>query len=153
MTFSGPGQLRVIDTAGGGTVVFGGTDGSHLPNTYSGGTTVLSGTLEVMTAESLPATGVLTVGGPVSLVSSALAGTLFGSNAAGQSLVVGSARGNRNCHPRGRRPQFACSRAGKRSEHGSVGKWPRAGPRAFDVGPLGAGMLSLLALARRRKTG
>ena len=57
--FSGPGQVRVISSAAGGTVVFGDNT-----NTYTGGTTVLSGTLEVLNAQTLPNVGVLTVGGP-----------------------------------------------------------------------------------------
>ena len=52
--FSGPGQLTVIDSAGGGMVVFGGT-GNSTNNYYSGGTTVLSGTLEVVGARNCPA--------------------------------------------------------------------------------------------------
>ena len=40
--FTGPGQLRVIDTAGGGAVVFGGTNGSSVANSYTGGTLVFS---------------------------------------------------------------------------------------------------------------
>ena len=88
----GPGQLRVIDSAGGGTVVLGGTDttGIPIPNSYAGGTTVLSGTLEVFYAQAIPNIGVLTVAGPGAIVSSVRAGTLFGSHAMGQAAVVGS---------------------------------------------------------------
>ena len=137
---SGPGQLRVIDSLGGGKIVLGDSDDSNIANLYSGGTTVMSGTLQVLYTTALPSVGVLTVGGPVSIVSSVRAGTLFGSDAVGQTVVPeGDGRGNRNCHPGGRRSQFAYSRTGKRSEHGSVGKWPRAGPRAFDAGPFGRG--------------
>ena len=86
---SGPGNLTVIDSAGGGTVVLGGTyeyrHSPHVANTYTGGTTVLSGTLEVVNSHALPNTGVLTVAGPAAIVSSARAGTLFGSNAMGQA--------------------------------------------------------------------
>ena len=57
---SGPGQVRVIDSAGGGTVLR--AYGSN--NTYTGGTTVLSGTLQVANATmAFPSTGVLTVAG------------------------------------------------------------------------------------------
>ena len=84
---SGPGQLAVIDSVGGGTVVLGNT-GVLIANTYTGGTTVLSGTLDVLNAQALPNTGVLTVAGPGSIVSSVRAGTLFGSDAAGQTIVV-----------------------------------------------------------------
>ena len=63
---TGLGQLRVIDSVGGGKVVLGGSDfsGNSLTNNYSGGTTVLSGTLQVVNNQSLPTVGVLTVGGP-----------------------------------------------------------------------------------------
>ena len=86
---SGPGQLRVIDSVGGGRVVLGNT-ASLAANYYTGGTTVMSGTLEVVNYQALPTTGVLTVGGPVAVVLNAAAGTLFGSNAVAQSLVVES---------------------------------------------------------------
>ena len=42
-TLTGPGQLKVIDSAGGGTVILGSTDINILGNNYTGGTTVLSG--------------------------------------------------------------------------------------------------------------
>ena len=68
-TYSGPGQLRVIDSVGGGMLVL---DGNQ--NLYTGGTIVSSGTLQVTNAQALPATGVLTVGGPVSVMFSAKRG-------------------------------------------------------------------------------
>ena len=68
---SGPGGLAVIDSAGGGKVVLGGSDsnGHRLVNTYTGGTTVVSGILELLNSNALPTTGVLTVAGPGSVVS------------------------------------------------------------------------------------
>ena len=70
---SGPGQLRVIDSVGGGTVTLGGSDinGNPMSNYYTGGTTVLSGTLEVLYAQALPNVGVLTIGGPGQVVRAA----------------------------------------------------------------------------------
>ena len=78
---TGPGQLRVIDSVGGGVVKMGGFDlaNNPIPNNYTGGTTVLSGTLQVLYPTALPSVGVLTVGGPESLVLSAQTGTLLGS--------------------------------------------------------------------------
>ena len=71
---TGPGQLRVIDSRGGGVVVLGGTDsnGIPIPNSYTGGTTVLSGTLQVLNNQALPSTGILTVAGPATVVFSAI---------------------------------------------------------------------------------
>ena len=92
-SLSGPGQLAVIDSLGGGTVVLGGTywnSGAFIVNAYSGGTKVLSGTLEVVNSQALPKTGVLTVAGPGAIVSSVPAGTLFGNSATGQAVAVGS---------------------------------------------------------------
>ena len=62
---SGPGQLRVIDSVGGGTVVLGGSDysGNPLANYYTGGTQVLSGKLQMASGPGLPSTGLLTLGG------------------------------------------------------------------------------------------
>ena len=88
VALAGPGQLRVIDSVGGGAVVLGNSNDTTLGNGYTGGTTVSSGTLQVLYAQALPNLGVLTVGGPVSLVSSAQAGTLFGSNAAEQAVAL-----------------------------------------------------------------
>ena len=100
---SGPGSLTVIDSLGGGTVVLGGmmniTDSTGqtigigpapdpTTNTYTGGTTVVSGTLQVLNAQALPNTGVLTVAGPGSLVSLASVGTLFENNAVGQAAAL-----------------------------------------------------------------
>ena len=48
-SLAGPGQLRVIDSAGGGMIVLGNSDGTlAYGNSYTGGTTVLSGTLQVL---------------------------------------------------------------------------------------------------------
>ena len=85
---TGPGQLRVIDSAGGGTVVLGSSD--DINNAYTGGTTVLSGTLQVLYAQALPSTGILTVGEAGSIVLSSQVGTLFGSNAIEQVPLAGS---------------------------------------------------------------
>ena len=91
---SGPGGLTVMDSAGGGMVVLGTTGTTNLPlnvtNTYSGGTTVLSGTLEVIGAQAVPNIGVLTVAGPGSIVSSAAVGMLF-EGATGSASAVGAA--------------------------------------------------------------
>ena len=57
---TGPGQLRVIDSKGGGTVILG---TYSTVNTYSGGTTILSGKLQMASAGGLPTTGILTIGG------------------------------------------------------------------------------------------
>ena len=70
-TLTGPGQLMVIDSAGGGMVVLGNSSDTTVANQYTGGTTVLSGTLQVLYSQALPSTGVLTVGGPESVVLSA----------------------------------------------------------------------------------
>ena len=90
---TGPGLLRVIDSAGGGVVqiggsYFNGTSTVSAVNSYTGGTQVLSGTLEVLNYQALSPIGVLTVGGPVSVVMSEAAGTLFGTGAAGQTVVL-----------------------------------------------------------------
>ena len=85
-SWSGLGQLVVIDSAGGGRVVLNSGDG--IINNYTGGTRVLSGTLEVADAQGLPGTGVLNVAGPETVVLSAHAGTLFGSNLAGPADIV-----------------------------------------------------------------
>ena len=87
---SGPGQLRVIDSVGGGTVTLGGSDinGNPMPNYYTGGTTVLSGTLEVLYAQALPNTGVLTIGGPGSSVRAAF--NLNGTQQTTQGLITAS---------------------------------------------------------------
>ena len=69
-SLAGPGQLRVIDSAGGGTVQLGNALDPTV-NTYTGGTTVLSGTLQVVNILALPNVGVLTVGGPGSAVRAA----------------------------------------------------------------------------------
>ena len=63
---TGPGQLVVNDSVSGGTVVLGNTDYSQGPifNTYTGGTKVLSGTLQLLYGLALPATGDLSVGSP-----------------------------------------------------------------------------------------
>ena len=95
-SFLGPGQLQVIDSAGGGTVVLGGTywngrGPSDISNNYTGGTTVLSGTLQVLNAQALPTIGVLTVGGPASVVMSGAVGTMFGSGAVEQAAALGGA--------------------------------------------------------------
>ena len=76
----------MIDSAGGGRVVLGGTGGSGnaLVDTYAGGTRVLSGVLELVNSSALPTTGVLTVAGPGSIVSIASAGTVFESDTVGQ---------------------------------------------------------------------
>ena len=91
---TGPGHLNVIDSAGGGMVILGGSFGYPTPtnvaNNYTGGTTVLSGTLQVLNSDALPNTGVLTIAGPGSILSSTRAGTLFGNNATEQAVVVGS---------------------------------------------------------------
>ena len=73
---AGSGNLTVIDSLGGGGVLLGNTG---IQNTYTGGTRVLSGTLEMVNAQAVPDIGVLTVGGPGSIVSSTQAGTLFGN--------------------------------------------------------------------------
>ena len=54
--FSGPGQLRIMTSIAGGSVTLGGSDsgGNVVGNYYTGGTTVLSGTLEVLSARPCP---------------------------------------------------------------------------------------------------
>ena len=56
---SGPGHVQVIDSVGGGLVQMGGFDLSNNPvgNNYTGGTSVLSGTLQMMCGNALPTTG------------------------------------------------------------------------------------------------
>ena len=87
---TGLGQLRVIDSVGGGKVVLGGSDfsGNSLTNNYSGGTTVLSGTLQVVNNQSLPTVGVLTVGGPGAAVQAVF--DLNGQQVTTQGLVTAS---------------------------------------------------------------
>ena len=80
----------MIDSHGGGMVTSAAMPRVPIGNTYTGGTTVLSGTLEVVNALALPSTGVLTVAGPKSIVSSIRTGTLFGNNATEQAVVVAS---------------------------------------------------------------
>ena len=90
--------MTVIDSVGGGTVVLGNTT-TLVSNIYSGGTRVLSGTLQVLNAQSLPNTGVLTVAGPGSIVLNSHVGTLFGSDAAGQAIVVSDGTGIESSSP------------------------------------------------------
>ena len=76
---SGPGQLRVIDSAGGGTVVLGGLDsnGTPIANFFTGGTKVFSGTLELLNPQALPATGDVSVGSPGAKATLELGGNNF----------------------------------------------------------------------------
>ena len=86
---TGLGQLQVIDSVGGGTVVLGGTDtntGGNISNIYSGGTTILSGTLEVLNNFALPNVGVLTIGGGASSVQAAF--NLNGRSRTTEGLVT-----------------------------------------------------------------
>ena len=89
-SFNGSGKLRVIDSAGGGMVVLGGNDGNGDPinNTYSGGTQVLSGTLQVLNSTALPSAGLLTVGGPGQSISAVF--DLNGQQVTTQGLVTAS---------------------------------------------------------------
>ena len=64
----GQGRLSLV-MSGNGTLKLGGT------NNYAGGTTVTSGTLEFINSSALPSTGILTVGSPRNLVSSAPQGS------------------------------------------------------------------------------
>ena len=129
---TGPGQLRVIDsTVGGGMVVL----GNALPNTYTGGTTVLSGTLQVLNATTaLPSVGVVTVGGPVSLVSRP-----------GWNALRRQCRGTSNRpgkHGRGARKCQSSAARGLGDWGGSdaARKRPGARPRTLDAGPAGRGL-------------
>ena len=58
---SGVGSFSLVKT-GNATLALGGT------NAYTGGTTVLSGTLELLNSSALPSTGVLTIGSPRSVI-------------------------------------------------------------------------------------
>ena len=88
--FSGPGQLRIMTSVAGGSVTLGGSDsgGNVVGNYYTGGTTILSGTLEVLNAQALPNVGVLTVGGGASSVRAAL--NLNGTQQSPEGLVTAS---------------------------------------------------------------
>ena len=84
-TLTGLGQLKVIDSAGGGMVQLG-SGGAN--NTYTGGTTVLSGTLQVLSNQALPATGILTIGGPGQVVRAVF--DLNGTQQTAEGLVTAS---------------------------------------------------------------
>ena len=152
---TGSGQLRIIDSAGGGIVVLGGInndDGHVIQNAYTGGTTVLSGTLKVLYANDLPQTGVLTVGGPATVVLNAQAGTLFEGDAAGQATIVGDTGVDIVPSPPG-----ADSAAPVSVLASGVGMAPLASnaaavPEPSTLALLGAGLLGLLTLAWRRRT-
>ena len=73
-SISGSGILTVFSSSNGGTVVLGNTNSAV--NSYTGGTQVLSGTLQILNAQALPNMGVLTVAGPGSIVSSTAVGML-----------------------------------------------------------------------------
>ena len=58
---SGEGAFSLVKT-GNGSLALGGT------NAYTGGTTVLAGTLELLSSSALPSTGILTIGSPREVV-------------------------------------------------------------------------------------
>ena len=151
---TGPGQLMVIDGAGGGTVVLGDSTGDT--NSYSGGTRVLSGTLESFNNQALPSVGVLTVAGPGSIVLNSHVGTLFGSSTVGQAVVLEStgvdiATGIPAADASGSPVPALATGVGMipSAENG-----PTPVPEPSTLALLGAGLLSLLTVAwRRRKAG
>ena len=145
---TGPGQLRVIDSAGGGVVVIAGNG----VNNYTGGTIVSSGTLQAANSFALPATGVLTVGGPEAVVLSAQMGTLFGSTSVGATIDVGSA----GLDVAGLSPATDATISlvpavaiGADMAPSTSGPTPVPEPSTLAL--LGTGVLSLLGLAWRRK--
>ena len=152
--FSGPGQLTVIDSVGGGTVVLGKYATTLVSNTYSGGTRVLSGTLEVLDAQALPNTGVLTVAGPGSIVLNSHVGTLFGSDAAGQAIVVSDGTGIESSSPVMNVAGSSVAALATGVGLTAAGNAPAPVPEPGTLALLGAGRLGLLTLVRRRrKTG
>ena len=128
---TGAGELRIIDSAGGGVVVLNSTSGNSY--TYAGGTVVLSGTLELIGNQALPTIGVLTVAGPGSIVSSVRAGTLFEKH---RARADGRRRGGgyRKLQSRDNRLRHASNYVCDGRGHGSLGKRSGAGPRAWHTG-------------------
>jgi hypothetical protein len=146
---TGPGQLRVIDSAGGGTVILG---GGGIINAYSGGTTVLSGTLEALNNQALPGTGVLTVAGAASIVLSSHVGTLFESSSAGPAATVGSAGVEiANFGPAADAAGALVPAVATDMGVVAVAGSPTAVPEPSALALLGAGLMSLLTLARRHR--
>ena len=130
-------------------------NGIPIPNSYTGGTTVLSGTLQVLNNQALPSTGILTVAGPATVVLSAHLGTLFGNNVTGQTLVVASTGVDiASASPAADASGSAVSTLATGVSMAPSGSGPAPVPEPSTLALLGAGLLSLLGFTwRRRKAG